>query len=108
MRRGINRPDGCLSENRAAAREDVRRQFIGEHTGAAPRIAVVQIQAEIAEREKSWRIGKKMLSDHVNQGLMIGEPVQEHVDRLLQPRDLAHLFLILPQPGEQCFQMTSM
>ena len=67
---------------------------------ASPRVAVIEIQGEVAQREEGRCLLEEVLLDHVQQGLVVGELREVLVDGEGEPRDLRHRQGVLDHPGQ--------
>ena len=82
---------------------DIRFHGLYQFARAAFGIAVIQIQAEVAQREEGRRLLEKMLGQHVDQRLVAHDRLQAFAHRHAEALDFPNVCDIAEHPRHQLF-----
>jgi hypothetical protein len=82
-------------------REKILPQLRGQRPGAAPGVAVVEEEGEVAEGEIRRCLLEEVLRDDVDQGPVVGERREVLIDRQHQAGDLRRRAGVPQHPGQE-------
>ncbi|MPM74417.1 hypothetical protein SDC9_121405 [bioreactor metagenome] len=100
-RAGVNLNDGGAGDNLAALFANRGFELVWQRARAAERVAIVEVQPEIAQRKERRRFGKKVLADHVDQLFARRKLFQVSSNGFVETVRLFHVDRVFQKPRQQ-------